>query len=291
MKRINLIFWKDGDNFGDLLSPFIIERLSGKKTIHKDLYNYRKLQPKDILHAIFHRDCFKIRENLFPWQNNLMAIGSILRWGNNKTKIWGSGFLYESDSFNGGKIYALRGEYSNYKLKKMGYKGCDTFGDPALLLPMIVPCHNKPKKLLGIIPHLQDFNSMPSKKTYYDIINLKTTDIIDKINEITSYHYILSTSLHGIIVAHAYGIPAIWIQQNKIDGDGIKFKDYFSSVNIPIYQGFRHYYSIINSQENVISFFEQNKKISLPRVNISSIQKKLIEVAPFPILPQYQKFY
>lgn len=289
MKKINLIYWNDNNNFGDLLSPFIVEKLSGKKTIHKDLYNFRKLHLNDIFNAIRSWNFSKIRTNLYSWQNNLMAIGSILKWGNNRTKIWGSGFLYESDSFNGGKIYALRGEYSNNKLKEMGYKGCEIFGDPALLLPLIVPCDNKPKKILGIIPHWQDLNSMPPPNKNYDIINLKTTNIIDKINEITSYQYILSTSLHGIIVAHAYGIPAIWIQQNKIDGDGIKFKDYFSSVNIPIYDGFTNYNEILQSQENIITFFELNKKRTLPQVNISSIQKKLIEVAPFHILPQYKK--
>lgn len=289
MKKINLIYWNDNNNFGDLLSPFIVEKLSGKKTTHKDLYNLRKLHFNDILHAIWSWEFLRIRTNLFFWQKNLMAIGSILRWGNNRTKIWGSGFLYETDSFNGGKIYALRGEYSNNKLKEMGYKGCKIFGDPALLLPMIVPCNNKPKKILGIIPHWQDLSSMPPPNKNYDIIDLKTTNIIDKINEITSYQYILSTSLHGIIVAHAYGIPAIWIQQNKIDGDGIKFKDYFSSVNIPIYEGFKNYNDILKSQESIITFFEQNKKRTLPQVNISSIQKKLIEVAPFHILPQYKK--
>ena len=290
MKKINLIYWIHGNNFGDLLSPFIIEQLSGKKIIHKELYKFKKLQLRDIIQALFHRDFSKIRTNLFPWQNNLMAIGSILKWGNKKTKIWGSGFLSESDSFNGGKIYALRGEFSNSKLEKMGYKGCKTFGDPALLLPLIIPFHKKSCKLLGIIPHFQDFETIKRNHgKYYDIISLETTNIIDKIKEITSYSYILSTSLHGIIVAHAYGIPAIWIQQNKIDGDGIKFKDYFSSIGIPLYSGFKEIDQILESEESIVSFFYDNNNISLPTKDLSLIQRELIKVAPFPILAKYKK--
>ena len=217
-----------------------------------------------------------------------MAIGSILKWTNKKTKIWGSGFLYESDSFNGGDVYALRGKFSNERLKSMGYKGCSIYGDPALLLPLIVPLKKKQRKFLGIIPHFQDFKTITnSYSIFFDIISLETTNIIDKINEITSYRYILSTSLHGIIVAHAYGIPAIWIQQNEIDGDGIKFKDYFSSVEIPIYNGFKDIDKILKSEEDIISFFTELKHISLPRKDISVIQRDLLKVAPFPIQKKY----
>jgi hypothetical protein len=40
----------------------------------------------------------------------------------------------------------------------------------------------------------------------------------------------VSSSLHGIIVAHAYGVPARWVRWRHDSGDGIKYLDYFQSV-------------------------------------------------------------
>lgn len=57
----------------------------------------------------------------------------------------------------------------------------------------------------------------------------------DVIEDIVSCEYILSTSLHGIIVAHTYGVKALWIKKGNIQTDGIKFDDYFSSVQIDRY--------------------------------------------------------
>ena len=60
------------------------------------------------------------------------------------------------------------------------------------------------------------------------------------IDEINSCQVIISSSLHGIITCHAYNIPCLWYKfSEKIVGDGIKFADYFSSVNIKPYNPFK----------------------------------------------------
>jgi hypothetical protein len=41
-----------------------------------------------------------------------------------------------------------------------------------------------------------------------------------------------SSSLHGVIVSHAFGVPSIWMASSKpLHGDGVKFDDYFASCN------------------------------------------------------------
>jgi hypothetical protein len=41
---------------------------------------------------------------------------------------------------------------------------------------------------------------------------------------------IITSSLHALITAHAYGIPAAWVIFSDAPlGDGIKFHDYFAS--------------------------------------------------------------
>ena len=50
----------------------------------------------------------------------------------------------------------------------------------------------------------------------------------DVIDQITACDYIASSSLHGIILADAYGIPNVWIQlSNRIRGNGFKYRDYY----------------------------------------------------------------
>ena len=44
---------------------------------------------------------------------------------------------------------------------------------------------------------------------------------------------VLSSSLHGIVFAHAYGRRALWIElSSRVHGDGFKFFDYYASLGI-----------------------------------------------------------
>ena len=57
----------------------------------------------------------------------------------------------------------------------------------------------------------------------------KWTDIIDKI---CSCEFIVSSSLHGLIVSDSYNVPNLWASfpKDNINGGLFKYKDYFSSV-------------------------------------------------------------
>lgn len=186
----------------------------------------------------------------------------------------------------GGKFYAVRGEYTNRKLIRDGLNGCSTFGDPALLLPLIY----HPKKLekkcntIGIVPHFSETEYF--KERYSDnffVIDLNTYDVEKTIDLICSCDYILSTSLHGLIVSHAYNIPSIWIKKGYIHTDGIKFKDYFSSVGLPLYSGFENIEKILSSRKSCLDFILKNIELSLPKKSISMIQRELLLAAPFTL--------
>jgi exopolysaccharide biosynthesis predicted pyruvyltransferase EpsI len=101
---------------------------------------------------------------------------------------------------------------------------------------MLVQSGKKEHKV-GMIPHNVDYEFI--KKQYPDtfIIGLGTSDYKKVIHNITSCKKVISSSLHGVICAHAYGIPAAWVNPNrKLKGDDIKFKDYFESVGIFNYE-------------------------------------------------------
>lgn len=289
MRYINLVYWKS-ENLGDYLSPFIISKLSGCKIRYKNFYLVGK---KGQLYLLFDYIIKKItwkdiKEALFFFEKNILGVGSIISYGNKKSLIWGSGFMNKNEHIRGGKVFAVRGKLTNEKIINDGYKGCNVFGDPALLLPLIVKPISQKKYDVAIIPHWKEYDFFKNKYgKKYKILDIRTTDVEYFIGELVSCKYILSTSLHGIILSHAYNVPALWIKHGYIDTDGFKFYDYFSSVDIPSYNGFEDFNKYLENN-NWKCLFDKYAINSLPQTDVTSIQKKLLDVAPFPILDKYK---
>lgn len=282
--KIKLIYYK-GYNFGDVLSRYIVEGVSGCKVQDKNVYVPSLWwQLKTAIKCLIHRNAEFFRYVVFFWERPLMAIGSILSKGNAHTAVWGSGFMNRDEVYRGGKIYALRGQHSNEMLKAQGFKGCDTFGDPAYLLPLLVKPSIQKKYKLSIIPHVMEYDFFREKYgEQYHVINLNNTHVEEVVAEITSSESVLSTSLHGIIVSHAYGIPALWIKKGYIETDGIKFQDYFSSVDIPEYDGFECTEELLENDGKIAQLFKDNPHIVLPKRAVKDVQQALLKVAPFPV--------
>lgn len=289
MRSIKLVYWS-GNNLGDYLSPFIVSKLSGLSISYKKFYFLgKKGQLCLLLDYITKKISWEeLKETLFFFERNIIGVGSIISYGNKKSLIWGSGFMNNNEHIRGGKVFAVRGKLTNEKIINDGYKGCNVFGDPALLLPLIVKSSFKKKYDIAIIPHWTEYDYFRNKYgNYYKILDIRTTDVEHFVEELTSCKHILSTSLHGIILSHAYNIPALWIKHGYIDTDGFKFYDYFSSVDIPSYNGFEDFNKYLENN-NWKCLFDKYAINSLPQTDVTSIQKKLLDVAPFPILDKYK---
>ena len=123
----------------------------------------------------------------------------------------------------------------------------------------------------------------------HKIIDSRTRNIEHIIDEINKCERILSSSLHGIIVAHAYNIPALWIKKGDIGSlNGFKFKDYFSSVNIPFYDGFECSDEIFDDERLLELFYSNRDKISI-NCSLQQIQNNLLKSAPFNLKEKYSK--
>lgn len=281
-KKIMLIHWKEHPNFGDYLSPYIISKLSGLRVLSKTA----SLSWKNFFKCLL-RYPWLIKNYVLPFQKNLLAIGSVMNLGNSKSIIWGSGFLNSNDSFFGGKVYAVRGPLSEKKMEKMGGNLCKIYGDPALLLPIVYKPNIDKVYKVGLVPHWRETNYFLKHFPKSHIIDLRTDNVEEVINKILCCEKILSTSLHGLITAHAYGIPALWLNPIDSHTNGFKFLDYFISVGIKPYKALSHKENLLNSKTNVEHIFNINNESALPSIPIKEIQYKLLAVAPFPIKALY----
>ena len=207
-------WWDPGrfGNFGDALNPLLIEALSGKKVVH----------------------CWKVfnlaRKPVY------YVIGSILRGVGNTAVVWGSGFIDSRDKLRRfpRKVTAVRGPLTRRKLLELGVDCPEVYGDPALLCPKFFRPSTAKRHSLGIVPHRADWRSPVLEKLRLlpDVSMIDVTCSVEEvIRGITECEFIASSSLHGLIVADAYGIPSVWVKiSDKIGGDDFKFSDYFQSV-------------------------------------------------------------
>lgn len=192
------------NNFGDILTPKILDHF-------KIDYEYSELKTA-----------------------NLICVGSIARHALNQMIVLGAGIIHgRKEKLNPNADWRfVRGPFTRKKILDVGGRCPEIYGDPAMLLPLF--CDESKKQYdIGFVPHIIDYQYVKEKYPGMHIINLINEDPLITAKEITKCRYIISSSLHGIIAAHAYGIPAAWVKfSNRLKGDDVKFADHYASLGI-----------------------------------------------------------
>lgn len=300
MKRINLYWYKHKGghgNFGDELNPYIFEKLTETKFKHVDVEYLDK--DKFLIFKILIRHFFigkisftfflkYLYYNFINTPQITLSIGSVLQFCKiNNAIVWGAGILSSDSRLPNAKYYAVRGYKTKEKIKELGYEVPNIVGDPAILLPLIYKPKNEKKYNISIIPHYIHYNEYKEKlESKYNVINL--LDNIERvIDEIYQSHFIISTSLHGIIVAHAYGIKSVRVEDSKrkLSGDDIKFLDYFSSIHLKNYNPIMSQELFNKSEEELVNIINEDyNEVILPKQDIiKEIQYNLLEVFPYKL--------
>ena len=186
------IFYFQNDNFGDILSPIITEYFLGITERAKG-----------------------------SEQGKILLVGSVISRMKENDVVIGSGLIKDTTMKvpKGARVLAVRGPLTRNRLSPKPPK---VYGDPAILMPLIYYPDVKKTKDYGVIPHF-----IEKEKYGNEIIDIKG-DWKEVINQVLACRMIYSSSLHGIVIAEAYGIPAVWLPPGKgIIGGRFKFKDYF----------------------------------------------------------------
>ena len=168
----------------------------------------------------------------------VIGVGSLMHMlpKNYTGTILGTGIIDNEElRLEGATFAAVRGELSK---KNLRLPQDSPTGDLGLLAKKLLDNKKTSKTFtVGLIPHYVD-KSHPWIEQIMQFLGPKgcVIEVQDSarsvINQVAQCELIVSSSLHGIIVSDALGIPNVWMElSDKVIGDGFKFWDYNSSIN------------------------------------------------------------
>lgn len=235
MKQVKVCYSKI-HNMGDLLNELVIEKVLGYKVVLAGKYNCQTTGIGSGLDAFF------------PKKSNLPKLtkrifGKIYSQFQAPLQIWSTGFITYSNEeqicirkqIN---VAAVRGELTRKRLEKILNVKLDVpTADGGLLASLLVKRPVEKKYSVGIIPHFKERDEFRFQELldYYDksILIDVTEDPLLVIKKISQCEIILSSSLHGLVVADSFGIPnKRLVLTDKLMGDGYKFDDYYSAFGV-----------------------------------------------------------
>lgn len=199
-------FWWDGHpNFGDDMTPWLLPAY-GVVPIHRD-----------------------------PASARLVGVGSVLEFmpPDFDGAIWGSGLMYgDPHPLPRAQAYAVRGELTR---ELIGAGKGTALGDPGLLAFRRV---KRPpvRWSVGVVLHGHhrahgEFLRLADPRAGHRLINVHQS-ARSAVREIAACEVVVTTSLHGLVTADAFGIPAVWtVLDPPLNGGDFKFRDYESAIS------------------------------------------------------------
>jgi pyruvyltransferase len=217
---IRLFFYRSKSgvpNFGDELSPEVVGFITGRRV-----------------------------DRAGSWRCDLTGIGSILdRYLAPKGRaissmrsalgrpvmVWGSGLIQDRPaSQHSLNILAVRGKFTRDLL---GAPIDTPLGDPGLFIAKMMKV-GRSRKGIGVVPHYTDKHHQ-MVTALSGLPGVRVIDVerggSEVCAEIAECSVVFSSSLHGLIVADAFGIPNHRLKfSGKLKGGDFKFLDYASAL-------------------------------------------------------------
>lgn len=204
-------------NYGDWLSPLILQGLLDRPI---------RFQRPDQINAAPH----------------LMAVGSVGRFAQRSSILAGTGFSRADTRIAPNATYiSLRGPYSAKLVAEAGGPKIDRFGDPAAILPRLIPLkRHRTNGRVALIRHFAHRNislRLPENVDEHSVLVSRRSDIEALIGTLLQYDAVLTSAMHIYITCQAYGIPVALITfegfEDAVSGDSLKYRDYAAGVGLP----------------------------------------------------------
>lgn len=215
------LYWHGGGsgvaNFGDELSPLVVEAASGRPAVFARRQNAQLIAIGSILEGVLKRG----------WRRRLALDFTPIH-------VWGSGFVDAGPEVSSPlfRFALIRGPRSRARVDPSETLA---MGDPGLIACDLLPAPPETRHRWGVIPH-QSHSACPEidrivGRTRGAVRIDMTGDPVAILTTIASCERVLSSSLHGLIAADSFGIPNHRVKLSPpLRGDDWKFVDYFESV-------------------------------------------------------------
>lgn len=169
-------------------------------------------------------------------ERKLLTVGSVLHFARTGDVIWGSGVNGKvpprRHRFEHLDVRSVRGPRTRRFLLDRGIACPEVFGDPALLLPQYFPKDRmQPPSAAGgtvFVPHLHDIRRAPPEPGGVHKL-LPTEPWPAFVRTLAFAGQVVSSSLHGVVIAEAYGVPARLVRLSPVE-DAFKFDDYYEGT-------------------------------------------------------------
>ncbi len=210
-------FWSrcaNGANFGDVITPWLFEKLGVT-------LEWTKIRSAE-----------------------LVGCGSILGYVPNGYSgiVLGSGMMYSKDRKNlrKAKVLALRGAHTKERCGLLSTQR-PVLGDLGLAITEFVPSERTFEFRLGEIPHYVVYPDVAKMHWNHPPDHTLLIDVLKPVDEVIAQaarcERIVSSSLHGLVLADCLGVPSMWIKDERVLGNGFKFADYASAFGMSIEPG------------------------------------------------------
>lgn len=160
----------------------------------------------------------------------LLSVGSVLRLSRSGDVVWGTGMNGKSLSqplpTTNLDVRAVRGPRTASFLDSVGIKAPHVFGDPGLLVGTLWTrgtfAAAAERSDVVVIPNLNDLSRMSVQDPR---LVQPTWPLNQVLTRIASASLVVGSSLHAIVIAEAFGVPARAVRSDE--EPEFKYQDYF----------------------------------------------------------------
>jgi hypothetical protein len=209
---LSLVWWPRPfpGNFGDWLSPFVLNRSTGLRVL---------FQPPTAATE----------------SPNLAIIGSIGQFIQPRSIVVGTGVSRADVEVNADAQYiSVRGPLTAEVISRSGGPLVDSFGDPGLLLARLLPLERcATNGRLALVRHYTHADlpvTLPDSMDERSVLASDPDDIAALVAELGRYDGVITSAMHVMIACHSYGIPCALVTFRGFEGavhaTGMKYRDY-----------------------------------------------------------------